>query len=67
MIRCENSEVLPAGSVAVTEMRAPASVWTGKRDVESRVAAGVVVISDSPSQVSPSTSSLGKLEHAGLE
>ena len=25
-IRCENSEVLPAGSVAVAEMRAPASV-----------------------------------------
>ena len=29
MIRCENSEVLPAGSVAVAEMRAPASVATG--------------------------------------
>ena len=29
MIRCENSEVLPAGSVAVAEMRTPASVAIG--------------------------------------
>ena len=28
-MRCENSDVLPAGSVAVAEMRAPASVATG--------------------------------------
>ena len=34
MIRCENSEVLPAGSVAVAAMRAPASVATGKSHVD---------------------------------
>ena len=29
MIRCENSEVFPLGSVAVAAIRAPASVATG--------------------------------------
>ena len=48
MIRCENSEVLPAGSVAVAEMRAPASVWTGKRDVEVASPLASVVTWDVP-------------------
>ena len=49
MIRCENSEVLPVGSVAVTAMRAPASVWTG--NVTSNVASPFpsVVTSEEPS------------------
>ena len=34
--RCENSEVLPVGSVAVTAIRAPGSVATGS--VTSNVA-----------------------------
>ena len=41
MIRCENSEVLPAGSVAVAEIRAPASVDDRKRHVDRGVARAV--------------------------
>ena len=66
MMRWENSEVFPSGSVAVAEMRAPASVWTGNVSSNAASPLASVVTEDVPSQVSPSTNSRGKLEQAGF-
>ena len=46
-MRCENSEVLPFGSVAVAEMRAPTSVVTGSvTSIEASPPASVVTWDD---------------------
>ncbi len=48
MIRCENSEVLPSGSVAVTEMRAPFAVATGSVTSKSACPVPSVVTCEEP-------------------
>ena len=48
MIRCENSEVFPAGSVAVAEIRAPTSVTTGSVTSIEALPEPSVVTSEEP-------------------
>ena len=66
MIRCENSDVLPPGSVAVAEMRAPASTVTGRLTSKAPVPATSVVTWPEPMYDAPSMNSRGVLEHAGF-
>ena len=66
--RCEISEVLPCGSVAVAEMRAPGSIVTfGSVTSIAAMFEPFVVTCVEPIQVSPSTKSNGNRPHAGFE
>ena len=47
-MRWENSEVLPFGSVAVADMRAPASVWIGNVSSNAALPLASVVTSVLP-------------------
>jgi hypothetical protein len=66
MIRCENSDVLPAGSVAVAEIRVPAGVATGKVTSKAATPDASVVTCVVPMNVSPSRKSRGKSRHEPL-
>src|SRR5262249_51367259 len=67
MIRWENSEVLPLGSVAVAEILDPAATTTGKTTLMVALPEPSVVTCEERRYVPPSTNSRGKFEQAELE
>src|SRR5690349_15378776 len=65
MMRCEISDVLPFGSVAVAEMRTPSSVPTGRGMAKLTCPEASVDTGAEPRYVRPWRNSLGKFEQAG--
>src|SRR5450432_503399 len=66
MMRCENSDVLPAGSVAVADIRESDATATGSTKSNVALPVPSVVTGRVPRNVSPSTNSWGRPAHAAL-
>ncbi len=65
--RCENSEVLPAGSVAVALTCSPAEIPMGTVTSTTPVPLPSVVTTPEPRYFAPSRKSFGNFTQAGLE
>jgi len=66
-IRCENSEVLPSGSVAVALTLSPGSRVTGRTTLIGAFPLPLVVTWSEPRYVLPSTYDRGQCRHDGFE
>ena len=66
-MRCENSEVLPSGSVAVAVMRAPGSTFAGSVMSKDALPEPFVVTCVEPRYSSPSRNSCGRFAQGGFE